>query len=619
MSLLRRLLSGLVALSVILVFSAQTALGATASMTPAQIQANINNVSQEISSEKLNLQNVQNQLNPLEDTQSQISKLQSDISSLQNQEQSLANQESQLENETADTIQAANDTIGELSADIVTLNAQIQTAEQNGQTSLELQLITTELGDESQELNLKQEIGNLQNTENTTLENISSQLSNLPSQISSDQSSLDSLQNQNPNLGSEISNLQNQEQGISATLSSLQGQLDSLLNELNQDSQNSSGGSLQGGSTSSTQNGSTDSSQGGLVNPPQSGSSNQQPSLSTQQSPSSNISVTFQVSSPFVSVAENDSTEAMVLPTAPTLTGSQPYIPLESLAKAIGAVLSWNPSTGRANLITGTSTVSFWIGSSSVLVDGAYWEQYSGMSPVVGSNSTPMIPALFAGVTLDNGGVSYNQATGTITISGKSQPSLFAGLSGVISKSTIGQLANMFQSVNGRQVAAQTNVARLLELADQSLKNGQTIEFGPVGRLTSAQNLLRHYRDHANEFRDLESVDASTKEGYQQIGQGIVDAWDSGSSDVRAFLYFYKNDGGGARIGLYDESNNIFVSLQEDANGALSIATIFRPTSGSVYLSSVEAGLNNAVSITRQTLDEIAQFLMQAGEEVPPM
>jgi hypothetical protein len=38
-----------------------------------------------------------------------------------------------------------------------------------------------------------------------------------------------------------------------------------------------------------------------------------------------------------------------------------------------------------------------------------------------------------------------------------------------------------------------------------------------------------------------------------------------------------------------------------------------------VHFGKCEKSKSDIVILTRQTLDEIAQFLMQAGEEVPPM
>lgn len=639
--------------------------------TPSQIQADINNVSQEIATESSDLQNIRNRLQQLQSVQSQISGLQNSIANLQGQYQSLTNQENQLENETAAAIQKANDEIGKLDADIATLIQGIQAAQQSGQTSLALQLMTAEANDISAELGLKQSIKNLQDDEANVLQGITKKQSSISSEISGDQSSLNSLENQYPSLGPDISNLGNQEQDVNGVLSSLESRLNSLKNELDQNAEASSKESALQNDISNleseeqntesqlstiaqdeiqkaqlekelatiNQTGQTQTNNQPVSNPPNptTGTTNPQPKSNpspnsvkpdnqppaktqnpgpnagsasqgggTQNNvqqppppktnpstaadnPSPNVSVTFSTSSPSMSVSENDSTEAKAIPASPIIVNGQPYVPVGSLSKALGAAVAWTQSAKRVDIITGDSTISFWIGGNTALVNGkdvTIDKSNLSVTPVLESPGYAMVPAMFLSFVLHDI-LSYNQATGTITISGPSHPSPFAALGGIVSESMIGQLANMLQNVNGDQAAAQENMAKFMKSLGEFAKSGETIEFGATEGMTSEENLNDHYGRHAPEFG------ASTKEEYQQIGQDKFAKWKDGSTDVRSKLYFHENDPNKPRLGLYDKTDNTFVSIGEDPSDNIKLKTTLAPGSGEAYFEeSEQAGLD---------------------------
>lgn len=748
----------------------------------SQIQTDVNNTSQSVSAEQSDYQNVLNQLQQLNGVQSQINGLNSDISSLKNQYQALIDQETKVEDATAGVIQQANDRINKLDMDIATEEQGIQAAKASGQLSLEIQFETAEADFVSKRLAWKKKINTLQNSENSTLSEITQKQSKVSGEISSDNSSLNSLENQYPNLGVDEANLQSQEQDISSVLTALKNQLTSAQNELNRNSQASSQetalqndivnlqsqeqgieSELQAiaadetqkanleteletlnqetqssASSSSTNNSSSQPPKTSTVpsgtqasstsnaaeanptapsqttsnphptpapgkqpavtnNPPQTKpkpnpepklqpqpqenanpnpqiTQNNQPEQQTPvpssetQSPASennsppappqtansnptvnapapennpkpapsqatsvpsprNVSITFSMSNPSMSVGENDSTVAVAIPTAPITESGQPYLPAGSVAKALGAAVAWTQATQRVDLITATDTISFWIGGNTALVNGkdvTIDKNNLSVTPVMESPGYAMIPAGFLSSVLHES-LSYNQATGTISMSGPGQASPFGVLVGTISEDTIAQLANMLQQVIGNPETAQQNAVSLIEKFDRSLNNGGSLKFAATKdklgqRISSEENLKTHYDGHAQEFEGVEGVDVTSEEGYQQIGQDIVDSWKSGSSDIQSFTYFYKNNALKARIGLYDSSRNIFVSIEEDVDGNTSISTIFRPSGGARYLLKAASGLSSAVALSRQTLIEVAKWLRQhqpMGNEIP--
>ncbi len=741
----------------------------------SQTQADVNNISQSVSAEQSDYQNVENQLQQLNGVQSQINGLNSDVSSLKNQYQALIDQETKVEDATAGVIQQANDRINKLDMDIATEEQGIQAAKASGQLSLEIQFEIAEAKDIQDELNLNQEIKNLQNSENSALSEITQKQSKVSGEISSDNSSLSSLENQYPNLGTDEANLQSQEQDISGVLTALKNQLTSAQNELNRNSQASSQetalqndivnlqsqeqgieSQLQAisqdeaqkanletefetlnqetqssASSSSTNNSSSQPPKTSTVpsgtqasstsnaaetnptapsqttsnsnpapgkqpaatnNPPQTNPApkpNPEPKVQPQpqenanpnpqvtqnnqsngqtpvpssetQSPASennsppappqtansnptvnapapennpkpappqatnpapaasvpsprNVSITFSMSNPSMSVKENDSTVAVAIPTAPITESGQPYLPAGSVAKALGAAVAWTQATQRVDLIMATDTISFWIGGNTALVNGkdvTIDKNNLSVTPVMESPGYAMIPAGFLSSVLHDN-LSYDQATGTISMSGPSQASPLAALSGTSLEGALSQIANLLQNTPGDQATAQANMANWIKTFSTFQSGGAAAEFG-AGKvsdqfLSPVENLAYHFGLHGQE------VGATSKEAYQQIGQDMLNEWESGSGNIKGYLYFNKNNPKLPRLGLYDETNNIFVSLGEYTKGAgASIRTIFSPKAGVGYLEDVTSGLANKVEVIGQAIDEMAQFLGAAG------
>ncbi len=306
-----------------------------------------------------------------------------------------------------------------------------------------------------------------------------------------------------------------------------------------------------------------------------------------------------------MSVTENDSTVSTLIPASPVDIYGQPYIPVGSLAKALGAATAWTQSTKRVDIITGTSVISFWIGGNTALVNGknvTIDRNDLDVTPVLQSPGYAMIPAGFVSSVLGEK-VSYNQATGAVTLSGKYKPSPFVALSG-ISPSMLANLANMLQNVNGDQAKAQANMVKFLKSLGEFEKSGQPLKFGATedkngNPVTAEQNLTKHFWNHGSESG------ASSEQEYQQIGQAKLAKLKAGSPDMRAKVYFYENNLEKPRLCIYDKSDNTFVAIGEDTEGKIATETIFPPSAGDVYFATnVKAGLDTGVELVEQEVPE---------------
>ncbi len=293
--------------------------------------------------------------------------------------------------------------------------------------------------------------------------------------------------------------------------------------------------------------------------------------------PSPNVSVTFSTSSPSMSVSENDSTEATAISASPIIVNGQPYVPVGSLSKALGAAVAWTQSTKRVDIITGDSTISFWIGGNTALVNGTgvtIDKSNLSVTPILESPGYAMVPAGFIAGAL-GGSAAFSPDVQEVTIN--APKSIDNTVFRLLTEDGNGATADAAKYFQMYGTAKGEVFVKAVNDIDAYLKqNGGKFDTG---------NVTHEWETHQDEFEahSINSPDELAAREAEVTQEGLA-----GDSQVEIRYYLYNDNPLEPRFGFYDTQNNMFVPVRGGTDGAGgplgSYATSFYPRAGARYV-----------------------------------